>query len=83
MMWFGAAWRFLVANWKGALAAIGMALLTLAVGLIRKSGEDAQKARQAKIDEKAGKIITQERTEAQGMSDEKLNEEVEKWSRHT
>jgi hypothetical protein len=71
----------LLGGWKAWAAGFGMVLLTSAVFLIRKSGEDAQKLRQAKIDSKAGQIVTKARTDAAGMSDPELNEMVEQWSR--
>lgn len=71
----------LLGGWKAWVAAAGMALLSAAVFLIRKSGEDAQKLRQAKIDAEAGQIITHERVEARSASDEALNRKVDEWSR--
>ena len=73
--------KAILGGWKAWVAAAGMALLSAAVFLIRKSGEDAQKLRQAKIDEKAGKIVTQARTDAHAADDDSLNDEVSKWTR--
>lgn len=71
----------LFGGWKAWAAAIGVALLSAAVFLIRKSGEDAQKLRQARIDEKAGRIISTERTNARGASDAEIDREIDRWSR--
>jgi hypothetical protein len=81
MTWLRGILLAIVGNWKAMLAAIGVAILTAGVALIRKSGEDAQKARQAKIDEAAAKVITKERKEAEGLTDAELNKEVDRWSR--
>jgi len=68
-------------GWKVWLAGAGVALLGAAVYMIRQGGADAQRSRQAQIDAKAGKIITQERNDARGASDADLDREVDRWSR--
>lgn len=66
---------------KGWLLAAGGIALAVAVFFIRKSGADAERAKQAQADLKAEKIVRKARTDARAASDDELNRKVDKWTR--
>lgn len=66
---------------KGWLLAAGGIALAVAVFFIRKSGADAERAKQAQADLKAEKVVRKARAEARGKSDEALDKEVDRWTR--
>lgn len=68
-------------NFKLLLYGLGAALLAVAVAVIRQSGADAEKLKQAKADVKAATTIGKARAEARGKSDEELDKEVDRWTR--
>ena len=72
---------WLLGNLKLWLYGLGVAALAIAVALIRQSGADAEKLKQAKADAKAASTIGKVRAEARSASDEALNQKVEKWTR--
>lgn len=62
-------------------AGAAVVLGALAVYFIRKSGGDAERAKQAQADLKAANTVATERAAAKGKSDAALNEEVDRWTR--
>ena len=68
-------------NLKLWLYGIGAAILAIAVAVIRQSGADAEKLKQAQADVKAATTIGKTRAEARSSSDDELNQKVDKWSR--
>lgn len=72
---------WLLNNLKLWLYGAGVAALAVAVALIRQSGADAEKMKQAKADLKAASTIGAARSEARGKSDADLDKEVDKWTR--
>lgn len=66
---------------KGWLLAAGGIALAIAVYLIRKSGADAERAKEAQADLKAEKIVRKARTDARGSSDAEIDKEVDRWTR--
>lgn len=66
---------------KSWLWVAGIAVLAVAVALIRKSGADAERLHNAQLDVKASRTVQAAKTEAHGASDAALNAEVDKWSR--
>ncbi len=73
------AW--LLSHIRLALYGLGAAALAIAVALIRKSGADAEKAKQAAKDLKAASTIAQKRTEARGSTDAQLDTRFDRWTR--
>lgn len=71
----------LLGTLKGWLLAAGGIALAVAVFFIRKSGADAERAKQAQADIKAEKIVRKARTEASGYSDVNLEKEKNRWTR--
>lgn len=63
------------------LALGGAVLVAIAVVMIRKSGGDAERAKQAQADLHAANTIAAERAAATGLSEDALNKEVDRWSR--
>ncbi len=63
------------------LAIAAPIVLAIAVGMIRKSGGDAERAKQAQADLKAANTIAVKRTEAKGLSEDALSKEVDRWTR--
>lgn len=72
---------WLLANLKLCLYGIGVAALGIAFALIRQSGADAEKLKQAKADAKAASTIGKARADARSASDEALNQKVDRWTR--
>ena len=68
-------------NLKLWLYGIGAAILAVAVAVIRQSGADAEKLKQAQADVKAATTIGKARADARSSSDDELNKKVDKWSR--
>lgn len=68
-------------NLKLWLYGIGAAILAIAVAVIRQSGADQEKLKQAQADVKAATTIGKARAEARASSDDELNQKVDKWSR--
>jgi hypothetical protein len=68
-------------NFKLWLYSIGAAILAIAVAVIRQSGADAEKLKQAQDDVKAATTIGKARADARSSSDDELNQKVDKWSR--
>ena len=68
-------------NLKLWLYGIGAAILAIAVAIIRQSGADQEKLKQAQADVKAATTIGKARAEARASSDYELNQKVDKWSR--
>lgn len=68
-------------NFKLWLYGIGAAILAIAVAVIRQSGADAEKLKQAQADVKAATTIGKARADARSSSDDELNKKVDKWSR--
>lgn len=68
-------------NLKLWLYGIGAAILAVAVAIIRQSGADHEKLKQAQADVKAATTIGKARAEARSASDAELNKEVDKWTR--
>lgn len=62
-------------------AAIAVALIGLAVAFIRKSGGDAERAKQAGADLKAANTVAVERAKARSASDAAHKEGINKWTR--
>ncbi len=66
---------------KTIIYGIGAFLLAIAVAVIRKSGADAEKLKQAQADVKAATTIGKARADARSKSDEELDKELDKWTR--
>ncbi len=63
-----------------ALGAAGL-LIAVAVALIRKSGADAERLKQAQADAKVAQQVQTARNKARGMDDVALDKEVDRWTR--
>ncbi len=72
---------WILSNLKLAGLAVGGVVLAVAVALIRKSGADAEKLKQAKADIKASSEIAKQRAKARGSSDEQLDKDLDRWTR--
>lgn len=66
---------------KGWLLAAGGLLLAVVVVMIRQSGADAERLKQAQADIKTEKIVRKARADARSASDDELNARFEKWTR--
>lgn len=71
----------ILGNLKLTLYGLGVGALVIAAALLRKSGADAEKLKQAKADAKAATTIGQKRAEAKAASDAELEKKVDKWTR--
>lgn len=68
-------------NLKAILYGLGALVLAIAAALLRKSGADAEKLKQAQADAKAATTIGKARIDARSKSDEALDKEVDKWTK--
>ncbi len=68
-------------NPKAWVYGLGAMILAVAVAVIRQSGADAEKLKQAQADVKAATTIGKARAEARVSSDEELDKKVDKWTR--
>lgn len=62
----------------GGIGAIALAIFT---AFVRKSGSDAEKAKQAKADAKATQTVNTVRNETKAKSDTDLDKEFKQWER--
>lgn len=74
MTWLRARLKLIL----GAIAAIAVAI---GLALVRKSGADAELAKQARAERQAADTIVRERTRAQGASAEEHQKGIDKWTR--
>lgn len=74
MSWLGSRIKWII----GAGAAFVVALV---LAFARKSGADAEKAKQARADNAAAGTIAAERTKAAGASDVDHQKGIEKWTK--
>jgi hypothetical protein len=66
---------------KTWLYGLGATLLAVAVAVIRQSGADHEKLKQAQADVKAATTIGKARADARSSSDAELDKKVDKWTR--
>lgn len=76
-----AALSWIVGQGKTALYFLIVGAVATVAWLIRRSGADAERLRQAQADLKAASTIARERTEARGRTDSEIDREVDRWSR--
>lgn len=76
-----ALWNAITGKLKLWLAIAAPIVIALAVAMIRKSGGDAERAKQAQADLKAANTVAQERAAARGASDDALDKEVDRWTK--
>ena len=80
MVW-GWISKWVLGGPKMWLYGLGVTAVAAAYLFIRKSGADAERLKQAQAGMKAASTISKNRTEAGGKSDDKLNKEVDRWTR--
>lgn len=71
----------LLGKLKWAAMMAGVAALAVVVFLLRQSGANAEKAKQAKAELRANAEIQKSRTAARSASDDELTERVDRWTR--
>lgn len=74
-------WDAIKGKIKLWLAIAAPIVLAIAVAMIRKSGGDAERTKQAQADLRAANTVAAERAGAKGLSDDALNKEVDRWTR--
>lgn len=72
-------WLMTKIKWLLAIAA-GV-FVAIAVAMIRKSGGDAERAKQAQADLHAANTVATKRTAAQTSSDNDLDKAVDRWTK--
>lgn len=77
----GLIWSAITGRLKLWLAIAVPIVIGTAVLMIRKSGGDAERAKQAQADLKAANTVATERAASRAASDDELDKEIERWTR--